>query len=70
MYVGEMRSYRQDEIGTGTKDLKNGRIKRLEDTDGDGMPDKVTVFVDGLNLPRATLRPMTASLSGRVIRPR
>ncbi|MGI9240756.1 MAG: DUF7133 domain-containing protein, partial [Verrucomicrobiales bacterium] len=55
MYVAEMRSYMQDENGTGTKELKNGRIKRLEDTDGDGIPDRVTIFVDGLNLPRAIL---------------
>ena len=26
------------------------RVKILEDTDGDGKADKVTVFVDGLNL--------------------
>ncbi len=55
MYVAEMRSYMQDENGSGTKELKNGRIKRLEDTDGDGLPDRVTIFVDGLNLPRAIL---------------
>jgi len=55
MYVAEMRSYMQDVAGTGTKTMKNGRIKRLEDTNGDGRMDKVTVFVDGLNLPRAIL---------------
>ena len=55
MYVAEMRSYMQDENGTGTKELRNGRIKRLEDTDGDGRMDKVSVFVDGLNLPRMIL---------------
>ena len=55
MYVAEMRSYMQDVMGTGTKTMKNGRIKRLEDTTGDGRMDKVTVFVDGLNLPRAIL---------------
>ena len=26
MYVAEMRSYMQDENGTGTKELRNGRI--------------------------------------------
>ena len=61
MYVAEMLSYMQDEKGTGTKTLKNGRIKRLEDTDGDGRMDRVTVFVDGLNLPRAIL-----PLDGRI----
>ncbi len=55
MYVAEMRSYMQDVEGTGTKTLRNGRIKRLEDTDGDGRMDKVTVFVDNLNLPRMIL---------------
>ncbi|MDT0689592.1 ThuA domain-containing protein [Salegentibacter sp. F188] len=29
----------------------NDRIKILEDTDGDGKADKVTVFADGLNIP-------------------
>lgn len=55
MYVAEMRSYMQDEQGTGTKTLKNGRIKRLTDTNGDGIMDRATVFVDGLNLPRMIL---------------
>ncbi|MEQ1748517.1 MAG: c-type cytochrome [Prosthecobacter sp.] len=55
MYVAEMRSYMQDENGTGTKSLKNGRIKRLTDTNGDGIMDVSTIFVDGLNLPRAIL---------------
>ncbi|MFT5497818.1 MAG: putative membrane-bound dehydrogenase-like protein [Kiritimatiellia bacterium] len=55
MYVAEMRSYMQNVEGLGTKTMKNGRIKRLEDTNGDGRMDKVTVFVDGLNLPRAVL---------------
>lgn len=55
MYVAEMRSYMQDVEGTGTKTLRNGRVKKLVDTDGDGRADKVTVFVDNLNLPRAIL---------------
>ena len=55
MYVAEMRSYMQDEKGTGTKELKNGRIKRLEDTTGDGKLDRVTIFADKLNLPRMIL---------------
>lgn len=36
MYVAEMRSYMQDVAGTDTKTARNGRIKRLEDTTGDG----------------------------------
>jgi mono/diheme cytochrome c family protein/glucose/arabinose dehydrogenase len=55
MYVAEMRSYMQDVEGNGTKTLKNGRVKRLEDTNGDGRYDRVTVFADGLNLPRMIL---------------
>jgi len=55
MYVAEMRSYMQDVAGTGTKTLKNGRVKRLEDTNGDGTYDRVTTFIDGLNLPRMIL---------------
>ncbi|NND98618.1 MAG: c-type cytochrome [Pirellulaceae bacterium] len=55
MYVAQMRSYMQDEYGTGTKTLRNGRISRHEDTDGDGVLDRHTVFVDGLNLPRMML---------------
>jgi len=55
MYVAEMRSYMQDSEGTGTKTAKNGRVKRLEDTNGDGTYDKITVFIDNLNLPRMIL---------------
>jgi putative membrane-bound dehydrogenase-like protein len=55
MYVAEMRSYMQNENGTGTKTLRNGRIKRLVDLDGDGRMDKSTIFVDNLNLPRMIL---------------
>ena len=55
MYVAEMRSYMQDENGAGTKTLKNGRVKRLVDLDGDGVMDRATVFIDDLNLPRMLL---------------
>ena len=55
MYVAEMRSYMQDEAGTGTKSLRNGRIKRLTSSRGDGVMDRATIFVDGLNLPRMIL---------------
>jgi len=55
MYVAEMRSYMQTETGEGTKSLKNGRVKRLEDVDGDGVYEKVTIFIDNLNLPRMIL---------------
>lgn len=55
MYVAEMRSYMQNVEGEGTKTLKNGRVKRFEDEDGDGHYERVTVFIDGLNLPRMLL---------------
>ena len=55
MYVLEMNSYMQDVLGTVTKTQRNGRVKRLVDTDGDGRMDQVTVFADGLLLPRMIL---------------
>ena len=54
MYVAEMRSYMQDINGTG-EHLPICRITRLEDTNGDGIMDKHTVFVDSLVLPRMML---------------
>jgi len=54
LYVVEMRGYMHDV--TGTKDMEPlGRIKRLEDTDGDGRMDKASVFLDQLVLPRAVM---------------
>lgn len=35
---------------------KVGRIKLIEDTNGDGRPDKVTVFADNLVLPNGIMR--------------
>lgn len=55
MYVAEMRSYMQNVTGAGTKTMRNGRVKRLVDTDGDGRADRATVFIDSLNLPRMIL---------------
>ena len=55
MYVAEMNSYMQDVHGTGTKTIRNGRIKRLVDLDGDGIMDRATVFADHLLLPRMIL---------------
>lgn len=54
MYVAEMRSYMQDVNGTG-EHLPICRISLLEDTDGDGMMDKHSVFIDSLVLPRMML---------------
>lgn len=52
MWVVEMRGYMRDPDATGEHD-KIGRIKVLDDTNGDGRMDKMTVFKDGLFLPRA-----------------
>lgn len=52
MWVAEMTGYMPDTIGTG-EDAPNGRIVILQDTTGDGVMDKRTVFLDSLVLPRA-----------------
>ncbi len=54
LYVVEMRGYMNDVNGAG-EDQPIGRIKRLEDTDGDGRMDKYTVFVDKLLMPRGVM---------------
>lgn len=54
LYVVEMRGYMNDVEGKG-EDQKIGRIKRLEDVDGDGKMDKATVFVDNLLMPRGVM---------------
>lgn len=51
MYVLEMRSYMLDANGTGMRSPIS-RISRHEDTNGDGIYDKHTVFADNLVLPR------------------
>jgi glucose/arabinose dehydrogenase/mono/diheme cytochrome c family protein len=54
MYVCEMRDYMHDVDGAG-EDEPTGRVSRLEDTDGDGVYDKATVFADHLLMPRAVM---------------
>ena len=54
MYVAEMRTYMQDIDGSGAHDPVS-RISLLEDTDGDGVMDKHSVFIDQLVLPRMIL---------------
>ncbi|MFN5468220.1 MAG: PVC-type heme-binding CxxCH protein [Pirellulaceae bacterium] len=46
IYVTESFEYPRHEPGPG-----RDRIKILEDTDGDGATDKVTIFAEGLNIP-------------------
>ena len=52
IWVVEMRSYMPDLEGNGEQ-APTGRVKMLEDLDGDGRMDKSTVFLDQLVLPRA-----------------
>ncbi|WP_205945191.1 DUF7133 domain-containing protein [Pedobacter hiemivivus] len=54
MYVAEMNTYMQDAEGTGEMKAVS-RVKRLEDTNGDGKMDKSVVFIDNLLLPRMIL---------------
>jgi hypothetical protein len=35
---------------------KLGRVKLLEDTNGDGIPDRTTIFADNLNMPTGVMR--------------
>jgi putative heme-binding domain-containing protein len=46
IFVTESLEYPRKPAGAG-----RDRVKILEDTDGDGRADKVTVFADGLNIP-------------------
>ncbi len=52
MFAVEMRGYMPNVDGKG-EDARNGQIVVLEDRDGDGKYDKSTVFLDGLQMPRA-----------------
>ena len=60
MWVVEMGDYpfapgettKDGKVGQGkVSDLQQGRIKILEDTNGDGVMDKATLFLDGLHHP-------------------
>jgi putative membrane-bound dehydrogenase-like protein len=50
IYVVEDRGYPLDSEG------RIGRVKLLEDTNGDGRPDRTTVFADQLVLPTGVMR--------------
>src|SRR5713101_1662142 len=45
LFVAEMRGYPNGGVATGT--ISSGRIKLLEDRDGDGFYEKSSVFADG-----------------------
>jgi putative membrane-bound dehydrogenase-like protein len=49
LFVAEMRGYPNGGIGTGT--ITSGRIKVLEDPDGDGRFTRSRVYADGLRFP-------------------
>ena len=59
LYVCEWRTYMQDEHATGQL-TPVSRVVKLVDTNGDGIMDKRTVFIDGVILPRTCCRSMTA----------
>jgi len=52
LWVIEMRSFMPDIDGEG-ESLPLGRISILEDSNGDGMMDKSTIYLDSLIMPRA-----------------
>ena len=52
LWVAEMRGYMPDIEGEGER-APVGRVSVLEDTDGDGMMDASTVYLDSLIMPRA-----------------
>jgi mono/diheme cytochrome c family protein len=54
LYVCEWRSYMQDEFATDQMKPVS-RVVKLVDTDGDGIMDKRTVFIDNALLPRTVL---------------
>jgi putative membrane-bound dehydrogenase-like protein len=51
-WVVEMADY---PLGLDGKGKPGGRVKYLEDTDGDGVYDKATLFLDGLSYPTSVL---------------
>jgi putative membrane-bound dehydrogenase-like protein len=53
LYVAEMPGYPNGGLGTG--DIHSGRIKLLEDRDGDGFYEHCTTFADGLRFPTSVM---------------
>jgi mono/diheme cytochrome c family protein/glucose/arabinose dehydrogenase len=62
-YVVEMRGYMLD-LEANHEDDPIGRIKLLEDTDGDGRFDKASVFLDKLVAPRAVMAYRNGAIVG------
>src|SRR5688572_2695908 len=54
LYVCEWRTYMQDEHATAQL-APVSRVVKLVDSDGDGVMDKRTVFIDNVILPRSVL---------------
>src|SRR6059058_5494075 len=54
LFVVEMRGYPNGGLGDG-KPVLPGRVKLLEDKDGDGYFETSTVYVDGLRFPTGVM---------------
>lgn len=53
LFVAEMRGYPNQGVGTGK--VSSGRVRMLEDRDGDGFYEKSTLFAEGLRLPTSIM---------------
>ncbi len=53
LFVAEMHAYPNKGVGTGK--VSSGKIKLLEDRDGDGFYEKSVVYADGLRLPTSVM---------------
>src|SRR5258708_1405553 len=53
LFVAEMRGYPNNGVGTGV--ITSGRIKMLEDHDGDGFYETSTIFADKLRFPTSVM---------------
>jgi putative membrane-bound dehydrogenase-like protein len=53
IFVAEMRGYPNGGVATGH--ITSGRIKRLEDRDGDGVYETSTVYAEGLRFPTGVM---------------
>jgi putative membrane-bound dehydrogenase-like protein len=53
LYVAEMRGYPNGGVSTG--DITSGKIRRLEDRDGDGFYERSTIYAEGLRFPASAM---------------